>query len=79
MPPGDIGAATGLVCDTNARVLDGQGRPIDGLYACGNDMQSIMGGVYPGPGITIGPGVTFGYIAGRHAAARAGVAREDAA
>ncbi|MBA91471.1 MAG: FAD-binding dehydrogenase [Phyllobacteriaceae bacterium] len=79
LEPGDIGAATGLVCDTNARVLDGQGRPIDGLYACGNDMQSIMGGVYPGPGITIGPGVTFGYIAGRHAAARAGVAREDAA
>ncbi|PHP66728.1 FAD-binding dehydrogenase [Zhengella mangrovi] len=71
LEPGDIGAATGLSCDTNARVLDGEGRPIDGLYACGNDMQSIMGGVYPGPGITIGPGMTFGYLAARHARARA--------
>lgn len=79
LEPGDIGAATGLACDTHARVLDGQGRPIDGLYACGNDMQSIMGGVYPGPGITIGPGMTFGFIAARHAAARAKAAAGDAA
>ncbi len=68
--PGDIGAATGLVCDTDARVLDKYQQPIPGLYACGNDMHSIMGGVYPAPGITIGPGVTFGFIAAQHAVQR---------
>ncbi len=70
--PADIGAATGLACDDDARVLDADNRPIAGLYACGNDMQSIMGGVYPGPGITIGPAITFAYIAAHHAAARSG-------
>ena len=69
--PGDIGAATGLLTDGEARVLDGEGAAIPGLYAVGNDMHSIMGGVYPGPGITIGPGLVFGYLAGRDAAARA--------
>ena len=69
--PGDIGGATGLVTDGDARVLNAQGQPIEGLYACGNDMHSIMGGVYPAPGITIGPGVTFGYLAAKHAVARA--------
>jgi succinate dehydrogenase/fumarate reductase flavoprotein subunit len=69
--PGDIGAATGLACDERARVLGPENRPIPGLYACGNDMQSIMGGVYPGPGITIGPAITFGYIAATDAAERA--------
>ena len=38
------------------------------LYAAGNDLQSIMGGVYPGPGITIGPAITFAYMAVNHAA-----------
>lgn len=65
--PGDIGSAMGLVTDTDARVLREDGSPIPGLYAVGNDAQSIMGGVYPGPGITIGPAITFGYIAARHA------------
>jgi FAD binding domain len=69
--PGDIGAATGLVADENARILARDDQPIGGLYACGNDMQSVMGGVYPGPGITLGPGLAFAYLAGRHAAARA--------
>ena len=69
--PGDIGAATGLVTDGDARVLNAQGTAIDGLYAAGNDMHSIMGGIYPAPGITIGPGVTFGYLAAKHAVARA--------
>jgi succinate dehydrogenase/fumarate reductase flavoprotein subunit len=69
--PGDIGASTGLVTDPTARVLGLQDQPIHGLYAVGNDMHSIMGGVYTGPGITIGPGMVFGYLAGRHAAARA--------
>lgn len=68
--PGDIGAATGMATNEHAQVLGPDDRPIGGLYACGNDMQSIMGGVYPGPGITIGPGITFAYIAARHAAGR---------
>jgi succinate dehydrogenase/fumarate reductase flavoprotein subunit len=65
--PGDIGAATGLQGDEHARVLDGQGQAIPGLYACGNEMQSVMGGVYTGPGITIGPAIVFARIAARHA------------
>jgi predicted oxidoreductase len=52
-------------------VLDASGAPIAGLYAVGNDMHSIMGGVYTAPGITIGPGLVFGFIAAQHAAARA--------
>lgn len=69
--PGDIGAARGLVTDEQARCLDGAGRTIAGLYAVGNDMQSVMGGVYPAPGITIGPGLVFAHLAARHAVARA--------
>jgi len=53
-----------------ARVLDAQGQPIAGLYAVGNDQHSIMGGVYPARGITIGPGLVFGYIASGDALAR---------
>lgn len=70
--PGDIGAATGFATDGDARVLDGQGQPIPGLYAVGNDMHSIMGGVYTAPGITIGPGLVFGCLAARHASTRRG-------
>lgn len=77
--PGDIGAATGLVADEHARLLDNDNRPIPGLYACGNDLQSIMGGVYPGPGITIGPAITFGYIAAKDAVSRAHAQRCEVA
>jgi succinate dehydrogenase/fumarate reductase flavoprotein subunit len=65
---GDLGTYAGIVTDANARALDGEGRVIPGLYAAGNDMASIMGGNYPGAGITLGPALTFGYIAGRHLA-----------
>jgi succinate dehydrogenase/fumarate reductase flavoprotein subunit len=65
--PGDIGAATGLVIDEWARVLKEGNEPIEGLYACGNEANSIMGGTYPGPGITLGPGITFAYRAIRNA------------
>ncbi|MCV2894307.1 FAD-dependent oxidoreductase [Lentibacter sp. XHP0401] len=65
--PGDIGTSMGLAVDTNARVLREDRTVIKGLYACGNDMNSIMAGTYPGAGITLGPALTFGYIAGRHA------------
>jgi succinate dehydrogenase/fumarate reductase flavoprotein subunit len=68
---GDLGSFAGLKTDAQARVLDGAGRPVPGLYAAGNDMASIMGGNYPGGGITLGPAMTFGYIAGRHAAGAA--------
>jgi len=68
--PGDIGAATGLRTDASGRVLDQRDQPIVGLYACGNDMHSIMGGTYPAPGITIGPGLTFAYLAAQDAVAR---------
>ena len=69
--PGDIGASTGLATDADARVLAQDGQPIKGLYAAGNDMHSIMGGVYSAPGITIGPGLVFACLAARHAADRA--------
>jgi succinate dehydrogenase/fumarate reductase flavoprotein subunit len=65
---GDLGTYAGIVTDADARVLDADGRVIPGLYAAGNDMASIMGGNYPGAGITLGPALTFGYIAGRNLA-----------
>jgi succinate dehydrogenase/fumarate reductase flavoprotein subunit len=65
---GDLGTYAGIVTDADARALDAEGRVIPGLYAAGNDMASIMGGNYPGAGITLGPALTFGYIAGRHLA-----------
>lgn len=65
---GDLGTYAGIVTDENARALDAEGQVIPGLYAAGNDMASIMGGNYPGAGITLGPALTFGYIAGRHLA-----------
>jgi succinate dehydrogenase/fumarate reductase flavoprotein subunit len=68
MVVGDLGTYAGVVTDANARALDADGRVIPGLYAAGNDMASIMGGNYPGAGITLGPALTFGYIAGRHLA-----------
>lgn len=75
--PGDIGAATGLQTNENCQVLGKGDQPIQGLYACGNDMQSIMGGVYPGPGITIGPAITFGYVAAMHAYGQAEAGETD--
>jgi succinate dehydrogenase/fumarate reductase flavoprotein subunit len=67
---GDLGTFPGLVTDTRARVLDARNAPIPGLYAAGNDAASMMGGAYPGAGITIGPAMTFGYIAGLALAGR---------
>jgi hypothetical protein len=64
--PGDIGAATGLVVNEWAQVMKADDQPIVGLYACGNEANSIMGGVYPGPGITIGPAIAFAYRAVQH-------------
>lgn len=65
---GDLGTFDGLRTDVAGRVLDAGGKAIGGLYAVGNDRASIMGGAYPGAGITLGPIMTFGYVTGRHLA-----------
>ncbi|MDX1376427.1 MAG: FAD-dependent oxidoreductase [Burkholderiales bacterium] len=70
--PSDLGTIAGLMTDAEARVLDAGERPIPGLYACGNDMNSIMDGAYPGPGITLGPALVFGTLAARAIAREAG-------
>ena len=75
--PGSFGTFAGLETDANARVLDASGNPIPGLYAAGTDMASVMGGFYPSGGINIGPAMTFGYIAGRHAAGAADAAQQS--
>lgn len=65
---GDLGTFAGLRCNEHAQVLNAEGQPIQGLYASGNDAASIMGGNYPGGGITLGPALTFGYISACHMA-----------
>ncbi|WP_019408252.1 FAD-dependent oxidoreductase [Pseudomonas psychrophila] len=65
---GDLGTFDGLRTSTVGEVLDQKNSPIPGLYAVGNDRASIMGGNYPGAGITLGPIMTFGFITGRHLA-----------
>ncbi len=66
--PAELGTFAGIATNADAQVIDQVGAAIDGLYAVGNDAASVMGGTYPAAGITIGPAMTFGYIAGRHAA-----------
>ena len=68
MDAGDIGTKGGLLTDTHARVVRPDGSPIEGLYAIGNTSASVMGIAYPGAGATIGPAMTFGYIAAHHIA-----------
>jgi 3-oxosteroid 1-dehydrogenase len=68
--PGAIGTKGGARTDGDARVLRVDGSPIDGLYAAGNVMAGVTGPGYPGAGATIGAAMTFGWLAGRHAAAR---------
>ncbi len=65
--PGDIGTFIGLPTDGDARVLDARGLPVPGLYAAGNAAMSLFGGHYPSAGITLGPALTFGWLAARHA------------
>ncbi len=62
--PGSLGTFAGLSTDERSRVLDQTQAPIRGLYAVGNDAASMMGGCYPSGGITLGPAMTFGYLAG---------------
>ena len=71
-----LGTAVGLATDASGRVLKEDGTPIPGLYACGNDATSLMAGIYPGAGITIGPAIVFAHLAVQHAAGSAGPATE---
>ncbi len=66
--PGSFGTFAGLKTDAKSRVVDNDGEPISGLYAAGSDQANVMGGHYPSGGINIGPAMTFGYVAARHAA-----------
>lgn len=76
----EIGTFAGLATDAAARVLDARGRAIPGLYAVGNDQANVFASAYPGAGSTLGPAMTFGYLAGRHAAGMddVGVDADDA-
>ena len=66
--PGSFGTFAGLKTNAHSQVLNHTGNIIAGLYAVGTDMASVMGGFYPSGGINLGPAMTFGYIAGLHAA-----------
>ncbi len=66
--PGDVSTYGGVITDAQGRVERADGSVIEGLYACGVSTASVMGGVYPGAGCSIGPSLTFGYIAAKHAA-----------
>ncbi len=61
--PGDLGTKGGLKTDAAGRVLDTSDKPIPGLYATGNASGAVMGNSYPGAGSTLGPAMTFGYLA----------------
>jgi len=65
---GSLGTFAGLRVNTQAQVLDARQQPIAGLYAGGNDMNSMMGGHYPAGGITLGPAMVFGFLAAHHMA-----------
>ncbi len=68
---GDIGTKGGLLTNAQAQVIRPDGSPIPGLYAIGNTSASVMGTAYPGAGGTLGPAMTFGYIAAHHIAGAA--------
>jgi len=65
---GALATFAGLATDSHSRVLSRDGSAMEGLYAAGNDALSVLGGDYVGAGTTLGPGMTFGYLAARHAA-----------
>ena len=68
--PGDLGTCGGVRADGLARALREDGSVIEGMYASGNAAGTAFGRVYPGPGATIGQGLTYGWIAAQHAAGR---------
>ncbi|RKP55998.1 FAD-binding protein [Pararobbsia silviterrae] len=75
--PADLACSAGLSGTENGEVLDTSGKPIPGLFACGNDLASIFRGTYPGPGTTLGPAIVFGWRIAKFAAGRlSGQARD---
>jgi succinate dehydrogenase/fumarate reductase flavoprotein subunit len=66
--PGELSTLNGLETDEYARVVDEHGHPIRGLYAVGVDANSVFRGAYPGGGASLGPTMTFAYIAAHHIA-----------
>lgn len=66
MESGVLGTSGGPKTNADAQVVDWQGNPIPGLYAAGNAMAAVLGEAYGGAGGTLGPGLTFGYLAGKH-------------
>jgi succinate dehydrogenase/fumarate reductase flavoprotein subunit len=66
--PTPLGTSLGVLTNASGQALDERGSPIEGLYACGNDMNSPFGGEYPGAGAQLGLAMTFGYVAAQHAA-----------
>lgn len=66
--PADLATSTGLETDADGQVLGAAGATIEGLYAAGTDMASVMQGAYPGPGTVLGPALVFAYRIARHAA-----------
>ena len=71
MVPGDLGTKGGIRTDNDGRALRDDNSVIEGLYAAGNVSSPVMGHTYPGPGGTIGPAMTFGYLAALHLAGKA--------
>ncbi|TLH49289.1 3-oxosteroid 1-dehydrogenase [Mycolicibacterium neoaurum] len=71
MVPGDLGTKGGIRTDVHGRALRDDNSVIEGLYAAGNVSSPVMGHTYPGPGGTIGPAMTFGYLAALHLAGKA--------
>ncbi|BBZ50995.1 FAD-binding protein [Mycobacterium heidelbergense] len=68
---GDLGTSGGLRTDEHARVLRADGTVVRGLYAVGNTAAPVMGRSYAGAGATIGPAMTFGFVAAKHVARQA--------
>ncbi|MCV0394874.1 MAG: FAD-dependent oxidoreductase [Rhizobiaceae bacterium] len=77
--PGDLSSVAGLRTDERARVLRADGSAFEGLYAVGLDMNSMTSGLYPAGGSSLGPGLTFGYIAARDIAASVSAKRDAGA
>ena len=77
MVPGDLGTKGGVRTDVHGRALRDDNSVIEGLYAAGNVSSPVMGHTYPGPGGTIGPAMTYGYLAALHLAGAAPAARSN--